>query len=109
MHELSITHSIVNIVVEHAAGRPVRRVKLQIGKLSGVQPDAVRFCFDLCAQGTVAEGARLEVEEPPGQGRCQRCERLIELEFPLAVCNCAERAPLTLCSGQELLVKEMEL
>ncbi|MEC7192467.1 MAG: hydrogenase maturation nickel metallochaperone HypA, partial [SAR324 cluster bacterium] len=46
MHELSITQNLVAIVEEHARGQRVKRVTLEIGKLSGVMADAIRFCFD---------------------------------------------------------------
>ena len=54
VHELAITESIVAAVVERMADTPVRRVRLAIGRLSGVVPDAVRFCFDLVTAGTTA-------------------------------------------------------
>ena len=56
MHELSITRNIVAIAAEAAGGRPVRRVNVAIGALSGVMVEAVRFCFDLAAEGTVVAG-----------------------------------------------------
>ncbi|MEM1347236.1 MAG: hydrogenase maturation nickel metallochaperone HypA [Myxococcota bacterium] len=73
MHELSITQNIVAIVAEKAAGRPVQAVTLRIGELAGVEVEAVRFCFDVCAKGTSVEGAKLEIEQPPGRGRCTAC------------------------------------
>jgi hypothetical protein len=36
MHELGLTQSIVEIVGEHARGRKVKRVTLELGKFSGV-------------------------------------------------------------------------
>tara|TARA_A100001015_G_scaffold307351_1_gene403085 strand:- start:899 stop:1036 length:138 start_codon:yes stop_codon:yes gene_type:complete len=45
MHELSITQNLVAIVEGHAQGQPVKRVTLEIGKLSGVMADAIHFCF----------------------------------------------------------------
>ena len=72
MHELSITRNVVAICAEQARGK-VTRVTLEIGKLSAVLPEAVRFCFDVCAKGTPIEGARLEIIETPGRGRCRDC------------------------------------
>lgn len=63
MHEFGITQNIVAIVTEHAKGAKVQRVLLEIGKLSAIMPDAIRFCFDICTQGTVLEGATLEILE----------------------------------------------
>ena len=45
MHELGISRNIVAIVGDAAKGRRVRRVTLEIGKLSGVMADAIVFCF----------------------------------------------------------------
>ncbi|MFN2644439.1 MAG: hydrogenase maturation nickel metallochaperone HypA [Burkholderiales bacterium] len=67
MHELGISRNIVAIVDEAAAGRRVRRVTLEIGKLSGVMAHAVRFCFDVAAHGTALEGAELEIRETAGE------------------------------------------
>ena len=67
MHELSITRNVVAIVSERAAGQRVTRVRLEIGRLSAVVPDSIRFCFDICAQGTPLEGAELEIVESAGQ------------------------------------------
>jgi len=61
MHELGITRNLVAIVSDAAQGRRVRRVWLEIGAKSALLPDAVRFCFDVVSQGTVLEGAALEI------------------------------------------------
>ncbi|MBA3731738.1 MAG: hydrogenase maturation nickel metallochaperone HypA, partial [Gammaproteobacteria bacterium] len=52
MHELGITQSIVEMVAGRAADARIQRVTVEIGKLSAILPDAIRFCFDICAQGT---------------------------------------------------------
>lgn len=67
MHELSITRNVVAIVSERAVGQRVTRVRLEIGRLSAVVPDSIRFCFDICAQGTPLEGAELEIVDSGGQ------------------------------------------
>ena len=65
MHELGLTRNIVAICAEHAGGRRVTRVRLEIGDEAAVMPDAIRFCFDVVAQGTLVEGARLEIIATP--------------------------------------------
>jgi hydrogenase nickel incorporation protein HypA/HybF len=108
VHELGITQEVVAIAVERAAGRRVTRVVLEIGKLSGVLPDAVRFCFDLCAEGTDAEGAALEIREPLGRGRCRACSAEVALGGPLGRCGCGG-TDLEWVAGSELRVTELEL
>ena len=74
MHELSIASGIVEICAERAGDARVTRVRLEIGQLSAVMPDAVRFCFDVCARNTVLEGAALEIVETPGRAVCRDCD-----------------------------------
>ncbi|MGH4024630.1 MAG: hydrogenase maturation nickel metallochaperone HypA, partial [Pseudonocardiaceae bacterium] len=60
MHEMAITQSVVDAVSTRMGDAQVRRICLEIGKLSGVVADSVRFCFDLVTAGTILEGAALE-------------------------------------------------
>lgn len=106
MHELSITRNIVAIVSERANGAKVTRVTLEVGKLSAVMPDAIRFCFDVVAQGTVLEGARLEVIEVPGRGRCRVCGLDVELRQLVERCPCGS-SDLDRLTGEELTIKQM--
>ena len=108
MHELGITQNIVSIVSEHAGSKPVRRVRLEIGKLSAIMPDAIRFCFDVVARGTVLEGAELEIIEIPGKALCRSCGEAVNLETVIGICSCGSR-DLERLSGEELNIKEMEL
>ena len=61
MHELALTQAIVEECAARAEGCRVTKVVVEIGELSAVLPDAVRFCFDLCCEGTPLEGAELEI------------------------------------------------
>ena len=108
MHELGITQEIVALVEGHAGGRKVARVVLEIGRLSAVLPDAVGFCFDLCAAGTVADGAALEIIETPGLARCRACGADVPLDRPFGRCGCGGTDLEWLC-GTELRVKELEV
>lgn len=107
MHELGITQNIVAIALEYASGSPVKRVTLEIGKLTAVMPDAIQFCFDVCAQGTLLEGAKLEIVEKPGLAHCRRCGQEVELEVPFGLCDCGCQ-DLQIIQGEELTIKELE-
>ncbi len=108
MHELGITRSVVAICCEHAKGATVRRVALEIGQLSAVLPESVRFCFDICAKGTPLEGALLEIIEVPGGAVCRDCGSAVPLRELYGRCGCGS-ANLRLVSGEELKIKEMEV
>ena len=109
MHELSITRSVVAIVAERAAGQRVTRVRLEIGCLSAIMPDAIRFCFDICAADTKVAGAALEIDEIPGRGSCNDCGAEVRLEALVGRCPRCGTANLRLIAGQELNIKEMEV
>ena len=108
MHELAITESVVTAVVGHVGAAKVTRVQLLIGKLSGVVPDAVRFCFDVCTEGTALAGAVLDIVETPGRARCRDCRADVEFEDAIALCNCGS-ANVQILGGQELRITEVEV
>lgn len=109
MHELGISRNIVAIVGERAAGQKVLRVKLEVGRLSGVMAEAIRFCFPLAAQGTVLEGALLEIDEPEGRGLCAACGAEAALAAPIGRCPRCAAPSLRITSGEQLTIREMEV
>ncbi|HEY4104912.1 MAG TPA: hydrogenase maturation nickel metallochaperone HypA [Polyangiaceae bacterium] len=108
MHELALTQDLVGLIAENCAGRRVTRVVLEVGKLAAVVPDAFRFCFELCAEGTPAEGAALEIVELPGRGKCRDCERENQLDSVFDRCACGSLA-LEFLSGEQLQLREVEV
>ncbi len=108
MHELGITRNIVAIVAEHAGDSRVKRVGLEIGKLSAIMPDAIRFCFDICSKDTVLEGAFLDIREIAGVGRCDSCHEEFPMDQPFGRCDCGS-AHISCIAGLELNIKEMEV
>ncbi|MEO1482089.1 MAG: hydrogenase maturation nickel metallochaperone HypA [Myxococcota bacterium] len=109
MHELGITRNIVAICADNAQGRRVKQVTLEIGLLSDVMADAIEFCFDVCAQGTVVEGAKLEIVRPAGRGRCKDCNNEMALDAPYGTCDVCGSHALSIIAGKELSVKSMEV
>ncbi len=108
MHELAITQSVVEQITQRVGDAKVTRVALQVGRLSGVVCDSVRFCFEVCAQGTSLEGARLEIIETPGHARCRECAASFDVGDLLALCRCGS-ADLEYLAGQELRIREVEI
>jgi hydrogenase nickel incorporation protein HypA/HybF len=85
------------------------RVRLEIGRLSSVMPEAVRFCFDVCARGTPLEGAALEIVEIAGRGRCNECGDERSMSVPAGRCPECAKGTLRPIAGEELNIKEMEV
>ena len=61
MHELGLCSSIVDAVTRRAGSRPVARVRVRVGRLNHVHPEAFDQSFEIAAMGTVAEGAVAEL------------------------------------------------
>ena len=108
MHELGITRSVVAIVAEHAKGQKVLSVTLEVGQLSGLLPESIRFCFDVCCKGTALEGAQLHIIEPAGRGHCSACGAQTPLSAPLGRCPECGESTLQLVAGTELKIRQME-
>ncbi len=108
MHELAIAESVVSSVRGRTGDRPVSVVRLRVGPLAGVVPDALSFCFDLAAAGTPLEGAVLEILEEPARAHCRSCEADFSLADALLLCECGS-ADVALLSGRELSVTSVEV
>jgi len=110
VHELAISEAIVSEVCERVGEKRVVRVVLEIGRLSAVEPDAVRFSFDIAARGTALEGATLEILDIPGAARCRRCQASVALDdYLFAPCTGCGSLDLDVVSGQELRIKCVEV
>lgn len=96
-------------MAERTGQRPVTRVRLSIGRLSGVFVDSIRFCFDLVAEGTTLEGAALEIEEPAGYGRCRDCGVEFDVDDPIVLCPACSGADVDVLSGRDLRIVSVEV
>ncbi|OEU89093.1 hydrogenase maturation nickel metallochaperone HypA [Streptomyces oceani] len=108
MHEMSIALAVVDQVSETVRTEPpalAEEVRLQVGELAGVVPEALEFCFGLACAGTTLEGAALHIESVPGLARCSPCAREWATGMPPQLCcpDCGG-ARAELLSGRELRV-----
>ena len=108
MHELAITEGVVQAVTQRLPGTPIACVHLEIGAMSGVVADSVRFCFELVTEGTTLEGARLFISEPAARCRCRDCGGEFEPDGAIALCGCGS-ADVAVLAGQELRITSVEV
>jgi hydrogenase nickel incorporation protein HypA/HybF len=99
---------VVDAVSDACQGARVTRVVLEVGKLSAILPDALRFAFDLATEDTLLEGAALEILETPGRARCRSCAAEVVLERPFGRCGCGA-TDLEWLSGDELVIRNFEV
>lgn len=108
MHELSITQNIVDIASRYAGTNRVRVVRIEIGKLSAISPEALSFCFDVCKEGTTLSEATLEIAMIDATAGCRQCGKLVRVDDPPWKCICGSEE-LNLLSGLEMKLKDMEI
>jgi hydrogenase nickel incorporation protein HypA/HybF len=108
MHELAIAESVVSSVLERTEGRHVSVVRLRVGRLSGVVPDALSFCFELATAGTALAGADLEIAVEQGRAHCRSCAADFTMVDAFVLCDCGS-ADVQVLSGRELSVTSVEV
>jgi hydrogenase nickel incorporation protein HypA/HybF len=108
VHELSICTSLASIVEEHAAGRRVEQVLLDIGHLRQVVPDTLRYSWEIVVSGTALDGSVLEVNHIPAVIACRTCATATTIDVPVFRCPCGS-TDVDVTSGRELLVRSLVL
>jgi len=111
VHELSVALALVELASEEAhrlGAVQISAVHVRIGQLAAIVPDALRFSFDLAAEGTALTGARLEIEPVPTSVACQACGTHVLDPFqPICCPRCG--GPADLRSGRELELRALEV
>ena len=112
MHEMSLAEGVLQLIEDAARQQPfatVRTVWLEIGELSGVEPEAMVFCFDAVTRGSIAQGARLEIIRLPGTGWCMACARTVPMTEVFGECPVCGGHQVQVTGGTEMRVKELEV
>ncbi len=112
MHEMALAEGILRIIEDQAAERGfdrVLRVRLEVGALAGVEVEALRFCFDAVMAASVAEGAVLEILEPPGQGWCLDCATTVEIGALYDACPRCGGYQVQASGGMDMRVLDLEV
>ena len=112
MHELSVCYGLLQQVErvcrEHDA-HSVARISLEIGPLSGVEPELLQHAWPLAAAGTVAADATLEIEVSGLRVHCTQCGADTEALPNRLLCGDCGDYRTRIISGEELLLKTLEL
>jgi len=112
MHEMSLAENVLQIINDAASQQGFTRVKtvwLEIGKLSSVEAEAMRFCFDAVIKDSVAEGAQLEIIETAGWGRCPACGHEMQINALFDACGQCSSYGMEVVAGDSMRVKELEV
>jgi hydrogenase nickel incorporation protein HypA/HybF len=111
MHETAIVEGLMRILREQAARHGVTAivsVKVKVGRLRAVEPQQLVSCFEMFAEGTLAEGAQLTIEQLPVRARCQACAAEFEVPGFRFVCPSCGGGDVEVTQGQELYIESFE-
>ena len=112
MHEMSLAEGVLQLVEETAQRESASRVKLvvlEIGQLSSVEPEALKFCFEAVTHGSIAQGAGLEIVAVPGAGWCMPCAGTVPMTELYGACPKCGSHQVQPTGGTEMRVKEIEI
>lgn len=112
MHEMALCESILDVMETEAktqAYSRVKRVRLEIGALSGVEISALRFGFDAVTRGSIADGATLDIDEKPGEAWCFDCDKPVKVNARFDPCPSCGGYRLQVTDGEEMRIKELEV
>ena len=112
MHEMSLCEGVLQLLEENARSQGYDRVLgvwLEIGALSGVEIEAMRFCFDAVVRDTLADGARLHIVAQPGEAWCMNCARTVTVTQRFDACPDCGGYQLQVTGGDQMRVKELEV
>ena len=112
MHEMSLCEGILQILEDNAKSQGFERVKtvwLEIGTLSSVEPEAMRFSFDVVTKGTLADHSRLEIIKVQGEAWCMQCSKRVPVKQRFDACPDCGGFQLQVTGGEEMKIKELEV
>ena len=114
MHELTVTHEILEIVLKYARNNrveQVHKIMLEIGELSDLEQAWIQRYFNAISRGSLAEGAVIEVVRTSCRFLCNACGNEFTLSLsadePVFCFGCRSK-DIRMVSGAEFKVKSME-
>ena len=109
MHEFGLCEPIVAAVERRAAGRRVERVRVRVGALHRVAGPSMDQAFALAAEGTVADGAEMDLVIIPLSVSCAACGQAGTSDDPLSLCPVCGSADIEMSGGDDLVLESIQL
>lgn len=112
MHEVGIASAVldsVRIEAQRFPGRHVAKVGVRIGECAGVDPEAMRFCFEALVRGSDLEPLELDVDYRPRRHACDACGRAFLPRLPDVACPECGHGSSRFIEGDELELAYLEV
>ncbi|PTN11163.1 hydrogenase maturation nickel metallochaperone HypA [Nitrosomonas aestuarii] len=112
MHELSLVENMLQIIEDAAAEQGFAQVKtiwMEVGQLSCVEKNALRFCFSVVVDGTIVQHAKLEIIDVAGSAWCEHCHCEVAISARYDTCPECGAYTTKVIRGEEIRIKELEV
>jgi hydrogenase nickel incorporation protein HypA/HybF len=112
MHEMALMSEALRLAEDSARAAGAARIttlRLRIGTLSSVVPEALRFAWDVARRGTLAETAELQIESVLAAARCARCQVEYDCADILSACPRCGQVGGELVRGREVELAAVEI
>ena len=111
MHEATIVDGLMRILIDRAKQHGIDRiaaVRVVVGRLRGLDTRQIRGCFEIFAEGTVADGARLDIVEVEVSAQCRGCGRRYAVSGFRFECRSCGGSDADVISGRELHIESFD-
>lgn len=112
MHEVGITREIIGAVLEsaeQAGATRINSVRVTIGELTEIVPDAIQFAWETLTPGSALEGVVLTIDHVPARSKCLECGNEFDHDRWDRLCPSCGSFLIESLSGRELLVSELDV
>jgi hydrogenase nickel incorporation protein HypA/HybF len=112
MHELGIAQSIINTAIKVAKENErcrIEKIRIHVGEFRAVIQEQLLFSFQFAAEGTMAEGATLEIEVIPIEALCESCQKEFKVKNFQFQCPTCNGTSVRVVRGDDLKIIDIEL
>jgi hydrogenase nickel incorporation protein HypA/HybF len=112
VHELAVTQSILDIALENARkadAKQITGINLQVGQLASLVDDSIQFYWDILSEGTIAIGAKLNIERIPIEMRCFDCGHIFYPRPDTFDCPECKSIRVQVVQGDEMRVVSIDV
>ncbi len=108
MHELSVATEILDVAQRYAQGKPIRKIVIKAGPLSGVVKESLEFYLNLLFEDKGIKGAVADIQQVPCEAKCS-CGNTYETPDPLSACPVCGGLDREFRGGKDCLVDSIEV
>ncbi len=112
MHEVSIAEEIKNAVIQKLKennGKRVKSIKLLIGEMTSIVPDALKFAFDIVSKKTPLENALIHIKVLKAKAKCKICSKDFAIEDYAFLCPECNSSDVEIKQGREMIIQTIEM